>query len=315
MQPYQPHITLATSPISTSIAIGPPQSFSLPIRNTGTQPLYYHVRVLPDEFAAVRSDQSGGPTYAWVDLPPDAPALTLDDNGYKDNVPLGITFPFFSYSLTKTLVTADGMLAFSLPNLPYSGLSNRCLPANEFYFYMIAPFRANLDPSSGGAIRYGTIDSGTTFVLSYENVPLHGSPGGATYTFQVLLHDDGRIVFQYRALGPLPSDLSVGIQHTSLESQELGCGGTTPIADGLAIELQPQVPAPNWLHTPTLEGQVLPAGEQQITGTLTWFHPGAPYLQRGRIEITSNDPIRSRIVIPATIDALPPPHEFWLPLA
>ena len=148
------------------------------LANSGSQPLYYAVRVPPDQFATTRSDEPGGLAYRWIDLPADAHVLRLSDDGYAESVPLGIEFPFYGYTFTDTLVTANGMLAFSPPSIAYAGVSSGCFPDTSFYFYEIAPFRANLDPSSAGQIRFGNIDSATTFVLSYEQVPLHGAPAG-----------------------------------------------------------------------------------------------------------------------------------------
>ena len=48
------------------------------------------------------------------------------------------------------------MLAFDEP-LGYRGPLNNCLPDDDIYFYLIAAFRADLDPSRGGKIRYGTL--------------------------------------------------------------------------------------------------------------------------------------------------------------
>jgi subtilisin family serine protease len=312
MQPDQPRIGVATAVLTSSVAIGKRRVISFPISNTGSRPLYYHVRVLPDQFAMARSDQPAGPIYKWVDLPANAPTLKLDDNGYKDNVPLGMSFPFYNYTMTETLVTTDGMLAFSIPTQQYSGPLSHCFPASEFHFYTIAPFRTDLDPSRGGAIRYGTVDGGTTFVLSYEKIPLHNGPANATYTFQLLLHPDGRIIFQYGQLAALPLDLSAGVQQSPNVFQQIGCGSTTPIGQQLAIELQPQVNTSQWLRAPVAEGQVPAVSQQTITATLDWVRPGMNDFEYGRIEITSNDPIRSRLMVPVQVDMLPAPHEIWL---
>ncbi|HJZ47052.1 MAG TPA: peptidase S8, partial [Roseiflexaceae bacterium] len=221
----------------------------------------------------------------------------------------GLTFPFYGYTMTDTLVTSDGTLAFSLPNQQYAGPIGRCFPTGEFHFFTIAPFRTDLDPSLGGAVRYGTIDGGKTFVLSYEQVPPHTGPAGATYTFQVLLHDDGRIVFQYHDLAALPGKLAVGLQRSPEETQQIGCGSTTPIANQLAITFQPQLNAAAWLSAPIDAGAVPPVTQREITATLQWARPLLVARQHGRIEITSNDPIRSVLVVDVGADMLPPPHE------
>jgi len=217
--------------------------------------------------------------------------------------------------VTDTLVTSDGTMAFSLPNQQYDGPIGRCFPTSEFHFFVIAPFRADLDPSLGGALRYSTIDGGTTFVLSYEQVQAHGGTTAATYTFQVLLHEDGRIVFQYHDLAALPARLGVGVQRSPEDAEVIGCGSTTPISNQLAVTFQPQLNVANWLHTPTDQGTVLPNAQAEITATLQWARPLAHETQRGRIEISSNDPIRSVTVLNIRADMLPPPYEHLLILA
>jgi subtilisin family serine protease len=312
LQPDQPRIIAPTRVLSASVALGQPQVISIPIGNSGTRPLLYQLRALPDLFAMLRSDEPGGPAYSWVDLPADAKLLDLGDNAIEQEVPLGIEFPFYGYTVTDTLVTSDGTLAFSLPNQQYSGPIGRCFPIGEFHFFTIAPFRADLDPSKGGAVRYGRSDDGKTFVLSYEHVPPHGGPDGVTYTFQVLLHDDGRIVFQYHDLAALPAKLGVGVQRSPEDTQEIGCGPNTPIADQLAIAFQPQLNAATWLDAPIAQGVALPTAQQEITATLQWIRPYPRGIQRGRIAISTNDPIRPLTIVSIQADMLPPPHEHLL---
>lgn len=308
LQPDTPRLVLATDPLTASLSFGEQRQVDLPLGNSGTRTLYYKAQVLPDRFGVWRSDEPGGPTYAWVDLPPNAKALDLKDAGYVDEVPLGIDFPFFSYTVTETLVTSDGTLTFVEP-FHYEGLLNRCLPGEEIFFYMVAPFRTDLDPSLGGKVRYGTITDTNTFVLSYEDVPLHNGPADRTYTFQVLLHADGRVVFQYKTLAELPQDLSVGIQRTLLDAQQIGCGRTTPIRDGLAIEMRPQ-PLPSlWLKSVAVDGELPPGEQVPLDVMLSWVVPQLQQPYRGRLEITSTDPMRPIVIVPVEVATLPAPYQ------
>jgi len=313
LTPDTPRLTSTNINAPTGLAIGQSRRISFTLGNSGSRPLYYTLRVAPDEFAATRSDEPGGPDYRWIDLPNTATVLRLSDDGYAESVPLGIEFPFYGYTFTDTLVTANGMLAFSEPVISYQGLSSSCLPDNSFYFYAIAPFRADLDPSSGGRIRFGMADNDASFVLSYEQVPLHNAPAGATYTFQVLLHNDGRIVYQYKNLGALPQAVAAGLQRTPIEYQKLGCGKTVGLHNGLAIELRPQISTPQWLHLASTSGTILPARQQTITATLNWVNAQISS-QHGRIEISSNDPFRSPMILSLEVDMLPAPRQRWLPL-
>jgi subtilisin family serine protease len=312
LQPDQPRIAIDTPAISTTLAFPERRTLALPIDNRGTQPLHYQVTFPRDQFAIWRSDEPGGPAYNWIDLPANAPKLALGNDTYTDEVPLKIEFPFASYSFTETLVTSDGILAFDEPFV-YQGPLSKCLPSDDILFYLIAAFRADLDPSRGGKIRYATLPDRKTFVLSYENVPLHSGPISTTYTFQTLLHNDGRITFQYKQLAALPDKLSVGVQFAPQEIQQIACGAHASLYNGLAIELRPQVATSAWLNGDAGAGVVAPGGQQIVSLSLSWARPKWPGVYRGRIEIASSDPTNASVVLPVQVIFRPAPQERWLP--
>jgi subtilisin family serine protease len=312
LKPDQPEIALTTDVLSTTLALGQHEEITVPIGNTGSRPLYYRAQVPVDRFGAWRSDEPGGPTYDWVDLPADAKTLVFGSKTFTTNVPLGITFPFYGYVVTDTLVTAHGMLGFAEPVTPYEGMSQNCLPDHELFFYLLAPFRADLDPSRGGTVRYGTVPERNAFVLSYENVPLRNGPPDQTYTFQALLYGDGRVVYQYRRLAALPQRLSIGVQRTALEYLSIGCGASTPVYDGLAIELRPQPSTTFWIASDTVDGVVPPGEARTIRVKLDWARPGNATVYRGRLVITSSDSWRPLIERPAELRVAPALHESWM---
>jgi subtilisin family serine protease len=313
LQPDQPRIALGTPSISTTLGFPARRTLAIPIDNRGTRPLHYRIAIPRDHFAIWRSDEPGGPVYSWIDLPANSPKLTLGNNTITDEVPLKIDFPLFSYSFTETLVTSDGSLAFDKPFI-YRGPLSNCLPDDDIYFYLIAAFRADLDPARGGQVRYGTLPNRKTFVLSYENIPLHSGPISATYTFQILLHNDGRIVFQYKQLAALPDKLSAGVQYAPTHIQQIACGSQAPLYNGLAIELRPQVPSSLWLAGDTGEGVILPGDQRIISVSLSWARPTWPGLYRGRVVIDSNDPLNASITLPVQAALTPAPYERWLPV-
>jgi hypothetical protein len=91
---------------------------------------------------------------------------------------MGFEFPFYGYTVTDTLVTSDGTLAFSLPNQQYAGPIDRCFPTGEFHFFVIAPFRADLDPS----LRVSLLDrlEWTTILVVRLQVPHVDRAGAST---------------------------------------------------------------------------------------------------------------------------------------
>jgi subtilisin family serine protease len=314
LQPDQPRLASVTERITTELPLGPNQQISIPISNTGTRPLVYQVQPMPDAFGIWRSDEPDGPAYNWIDLPPESPALQLGDTSYSDAIPLGMAFPFYGKVFTQAQVTSDGMLVFDRM-IAYSGLTTRCLPEGKSNLALVAPLRADLDPTSG-RIRYDAINGGAVFVLSYENVVLRDT--GASVTFQVLLRSDGSVMFQYKQLGVLPTKLSVGLQGTpameNFSVMEIGCGTTTPIRDGLALEFRPQIFAEHWLLSSAAGQTLQPGVSGQLTATLAWVRPIPQQPYRGRLLVTSSDPTRARWIIPVQVVMQPAPNEMWLPV-
>jgi hypothetical protein len=161
-------------------------------------------------------------------------------------------------------------------------------------------------------IRYATINNGQTFVVSYEDVRLAGNTSGS-YSFQVLLQNDGRIVYQYRDLPAVPEAVAVGVQRTTLDYQVLGCSTRAPAAPGLAIELRPQPLPSQWLELLPSSGTVPPQARRALTVALRWVLPRW-MLQRAQIELISNDPLHRRVILPVALELKPAPFSRWMPM-
>jgi hypothetical protein len=306
-----PQIALSTDYVTATLDFNTSVTRTVTITNTGTRPLTFEAKVGYAPFGIYRSDEPGGPVYRWIDLPPDAPTLELTNTTRIDGVPLGLTFPLYTYTVTETSITSDGTLMFDWP-YPYTGLLERCLPATEAFFNLLAPFRTDLDPSRGGIVRYGTVNNGTTFVVGFEDVPTAAGPPDHTFTFQTLLHQDGRIVYQYRDLGALPERLSVGIQKSLNQVQRIGCGADTPIAPGLAIEFRPQFRPEGWVIVNPEKGSLEPGASTNLTFTYFWQAPPQGSRFRTTIVISSSDPRRRTATIMTEAAMRPAPHVVWL---
>jgi subtilisin family serine protease len=311
LAPDGPRLAVEAPEETPTLRFNSSVSQTITIRNTGTQPLQYSVRQPVQSFVIVTSDEPGGPAYDWIDLPASAHRLTLGDTALSDRVPLGIPFPFYDVVFTDTLITSDGMLSFIRPER-YAGPGETCLPDQVLPFYTIAPFRADLDPSHGGQIRYGALPERQAFVVSYERVPLHASPATQTYSFQVLLYSDGRIVFQYRDLPALPAWASVGVQRTPVNADLLGCGRRLPVGPGRAVEFRPQPPSWRWLRATDADDELAPGERRDLPVTFVWTRLGVGKDLRAAIHIRSSDPRHADQAIPLAARMLPAPVERWL---
>ena len=312
LQPGYPELALVQPPRDLALNFAQTRNLTITLANNGPQPLEYSARVLPESFAVRRSDEAGGPPYQWLDLPASARQLVLRGRPYSDTVPLGFEFPFYSSTYTETIAAADGFLSFNLPVGEYTKPDTGCFPGTPFLYREIAPFRTDIDLARGGAIRYATINNGHAFMISYEQVRPAGSAAEA-YSFQVILHDDGRIVYQYRDVPRLPASVAVGVQQTTLDYQQIGCGSAAPIAAGLAIELRPQYDPAEWLALGEAGGTVPANGRHSLRATARWVYPG-PLPQQAHIELRSSDPMHRIVLVPLTLDAQPAPYSRWMPI-
>jgi hypothetical protein len=268
------------------------------------------VYTIPEVFGVWRSDQPGGPTPGLAALPTDAGILAIPPDGTV-SVPLPFDFRFFNKSFDSIYVGANGVISFVAP-VAGDPPTTSCRPDQQLYLFSAAPFWANLDLSRGGRVRSSVLPSGAV-IVSYEQVLLRDRSVQATYSFQVELHHDGRVVFRYGDLGALPSQLAVGVQRVPGDDQTLGCGTDAPLVSGLAIELRPQPVAPLWLTGGSVSGSVAAGSTQLIPFQAGWIPPGSwPY--RGRIRIFSSDPTQPVTELTITSNPIPAPDTYWLPV-
>lgn len=312
LQPDQPRLTVTTNPISQTVGFKQQTQANLTLNNTGSQPLYYQLNLPDDAYHHQRSDEPNGPSYQWVDLPASARTIQLGYDSLAKEIPFGINFPFYGFVYTNTYVLSNGMLTFFQPLETQQAMS-RCMPDNETFYYFLAPFRADLDPSRGGTIRYATLNNPKRFVLTFENIPLHTGATNQTYTFQTILTEDGTITYQYKQLAALPNQLDVGIQRTPLDIYSIGCGSQTPIKNNLAIRFTPQLKSSLWMSTKTFNGIIEPGKSVNVPITFTWLMMPKDTVYRGRIEINSSDPINPKTTVWVNFRAQQPPYTQWTP--
>uniref|UniRef100_A0A8C2PB08 PSI domain-containing protein n=1 Tax=Capra hircus TaxID=9925 RepID=A0A8C2PB08_CAPHI len=127
--------------------------------------------------------------------------LILDDG--QDNttqierVNLSFDFPFYGHFLREITVATGGFI--------YTGeVVHRMLTATQY----IAPLMANFDPSvsRNSTVRY--FDNGTALVVQWDHVHLQDNYNLGSFTFQATLLMDGRIIFGYKEIPVLVTQIS-----------------------------------------------------------------------------------------------------------
>uniref|UniRef100_A0A8C3ANS6 Plexin domain containing 2a n=1 Tax=Cyclopterus lumpus TaxID=8103 RepID=A0A8C3ANS6_CYCLU len=108
---------------------------------------------------------------------------------FLQRVNLSFDFPFYGHILKEITVATGGFI--------YTGdILHRMLTATQY----IAPLMANLDPSLSKNSTVFYFDNGTALVVQWNRIPLQDNISLGTFTFQAVLHSDGRIVFAYKEI-------------------------------------------------------------------------------------------------------------------
>jgi hypothetical protein len=125
--------------------------------------------------------------------------LSGDDAFAEVTMPFGV--PFFGASPDSTItVSTNGFLLFS-PQVFPEQFRNRTMPQTDAPNGIVAPFWDDLIVDGSAAVRYASGGSSPNrfFVIEWFNVLLLGSIQ-ERLSFEAVLFEDGRIVFNYRAI-------------------------------------------------------------------------------------------------------------------
>ncbi len=193
----------------------------------------------PDSYGYYFSDSTepGGPTYNFEDISGTGTSVTLSDDQTSGAVPLGFSFSFYGTTYTNTYISSNGFLTFlSGQPSPFNtvGIPNAADPDG-----MVAGWWTDLDPSSGGSIRYQTLGSAPNrrFILQYTNVPHYPWTTGLNpVTFQIKLFESTNVIEVHYSAAPAYAgrNNSAGIENQTGSvglRYYFGTGGlTTPLA-------------------------------------------------------------------------------------
>jgi hypothetical protein len=152
----------------------------------------------PFGYTLIDSHEPLGPIYDWIEIAPlaggDGTAIAFNDLDDSHFWPLNLPRPFTFYGVdyTQMAVATNGTLYFENA---YNGATNDCLPGTG---YGVANYIAHLWDDlfiSPGAVYYK--DLGNKFVIEFYRVSGYdelSDPG----TWQIVLYDNGSILFQYQ---------------------------------------------------------------------------------------------------------------------
>jgi hypothetical protein len=287
----------------------------------------------PDPFGYIYRDsnEADGPTYEWIEIAPPAggsgteiTGLTGVDDGYFWPLSLPFTFDFYGTDYVELAVASNGTLYFEDD---YLGYVNTPIPGTNGYGVntFIAHFWDDLvvDP---GAVYY--LAQGEMFIVEYYQVRGYGA-SGAHGTWQVILFENGSILFQYQdvTIGPSFRDYggsaTVGIQGDVTTGLQYSYN-TAALADTLAICFAYPGNAPDcsdgdapWLSVDPIIGTVSADSTSLVSVTLDASVPEVvgPGEYHATLHVWSTDPINAHISVPVTmtVSSNTPPSLTGLP--
>jgi subtilisin family serine protease len=227
--------------------------------NGQTNSLTQVVRVLSNyQFAAE--------PYGWIS-PTSMSPLTLADNGVSAAQTLPFEFEFYGSKRSTIYVGANGLIGFApegLGNTDNVNMPNAGAPNG-----IIAPFWDNLDPSA--ATGAGSVYAGTTgtapnrrFVVSWVNVERPAN--NSLNTFQVILEENGGIVFNYRTIEAGRS-ATVGLESIAGDTSALYSynGNPTILSSGTALRASRKLFRYLLVNKSSISFDVAPAAVAPIT--------------------------------------------------
>lgn len=143
-----------------------------------------------DNFGYVLDDSE---SFSWIDAS-DGNEVTFGVNPYVE-VPLPFSFKFYEKTFNSVYITAFGYLSFNRWDYwPYQVV----IPSPAQPNNIVAPYAAYLS-SSRGKVYYKSCEKASSqcFVVEWYQVGMYP---GESLTFEVILYENGDIVFQYAGM-------------------------------------------------------------------------------------------------------------------
>ena len=305
---YIPPVIQVT-PSSFPLITLPPNTTAysiMSVQNIGASDLIWQIissttTTMPTNYTWLSSDQTGGPTYNWIDISGTGTKVTwVDaDDGNSGPFPIGFNFNFYGSSFSTFRLCTNGWMSFTDTSTYYANYSlpNSSAPAN-----LIAPFWDDLDLSNTGNVYYQNFSD--KLVVSYVNAPLYYDD--SPMNFQIILKPGGTIIYQYQTLSGRVTSATVGIQDGTKTKGLTVAYNTTLIHNNMSIQINPA--AVDWINVSPNTGTTSSGSLSKVTVTFNTSGMTLGTSTSGYLLITSNDPIHSYLAMPVqlSISTTPP---------
>ena len=255
-------------------------------------------------YRAKNSDAPGGPAFNFVDISGTGTQIfgpSIDDS-LSATINMGMSFPFFGNSFSSLKVSSNGWLTFTTTET-LNRNSNTTLPSSSGAANMIAMYWDDLHTRTGN-VKYKL--DGNRFIVQYTNVGRFTPSTGHTYTFQVQLYNDGRILVMYQTMsGTTLNSATVGLQNQAKTSGLLVVfqtgSGTPYVHNNLALRM-----TKNWLSVDPTSATITP-GSSMIFNVDFDSDGRLGGALNGGIVFGTNIPSQPTATVPTTLNVIGAP--------
>jgi len=317
-QSTQPEITVDSTSLDVTLDYGETAAESLTISNSGDRVLFYSLTPIVDSggmfissnppivtghgghdnygYTWIDSDQPHGPSFEWVDITGVGTPVSLGDDSYVGPIDIGFDFAFYGDNYAGLYICSNGLITFGAGSAAYT---NTEIPNSDPPNNFIAPWWDDLRPNAGGSVYYYSDTDNYRFIVSFVGIPRYQYSSSAT--FQVILHDNGQIEFNY-VHTEIEYDgwsqsysATVGIENYD-GSDGLQVYYNAPYTiDSLSILI-----TTDWIAISPYSNYITPGENKIASVTFSARHLGLG-TYTGNIYLDSNDPVDSLIIIPVSL--------------
>ena len=250
------------------------------------------------EYKWIDSNETGSSN--WITL--DEPIQVVFDHNddAASPVDLGFDFPFYDNNYNQCTINPNGWVGFGGDS---NAWDNSSLPADVpspaiFGFWDdLNPVNNANSSDMSGYVYYQQFED--FFVIFFDQVVHWVGSGSVTgsYTFQIVLHDDGKIDLNYQEMTGSINSATIGVQASDTEYIQIAYNSnyTEPNMSSYIL------PPAEWFSLSTLNGSIAPGNSDVIDITIN-TEGLAEGVYFDVINIETNDYDSSSINIPFTLN-------------
>ena len=254
----------------------------------------------PDLFGYtwIDSNDPDGPEFIWNDISATGTLVTnweatgiypAVDEGKAGPFQLGFLFKYYGVEYGNIWLCSNGFVSFL--DITDAGMSNDPIPTADEPNCIVAGIWDDLDGKTTGKVYYK--QEADKFIVQYDNWPGYYS-GTGPFTFQYVLHKNGKILVYYKTISGTSTSATVGIENHEGNDGLQVVRNSVYLENELALQFSAD---PEWLLLESFEGTIY--NGNSVAVMMNFITEG---LESGEytmdVIVRSNDPNNSELTVP-----------------